>query len=62
MRMRSERWDLAAAGFLAVASVLYVCWRWGITLGNLSLPFVYMGWDDFETYVDVTNIRDTGWL
>ncbi len=59
-----KTWRLEAAMYflLAVISIAYICWRWEITTENIMFPFVYMGWDDFETYVDVTNIRDNGWL
>ena len=63
MQEKTERHlDVVMAVVLAIGAIGYVCWRWSVTPENLQLPFVYMGFDDFETYVDVTNIRDTGWL
>lgn len=56
------RRDFFVAGALAVFGAAYFCARWGIDERTLFLPFMYVGWDDFETYLDAQNILDTGWV
>ena len=51
------RKELAVSVFLGGVSLLYVCWRWGVTWENLQFPFVYVGSDEFETVVDGMSLR-----